>query len=106
MSTGPTRALEELTAELDMAEKKAWDSLARYKFWTFGLHAAIWVHLNRIGHFRRPNPWRILVEAARERQPWPPAPEGTPLLDAATAEAATAEELEVPAFLQRLAEVA
>lgn len=81
MSTGPTRAIEELRAELDASERKAWDSLARYKFWMFGYWAAIWVHLNRIGHFKRPNPWRVLVETARTCQPWPPKADTTPLLD-------------------------
>lgn len=54
-----------LIAELEQAEAKAWDSLARYKFQMFGYWAAIWVHLNRIGAFGRSNPWRSLVAAAR-----------------------------------------
>jgi len=49
------------------AEEKAWESLARYKFQMFGYWAAIWVHLNRIGGFRKPNPWADLVKEARER---------------------------------------
>lgn len=55
----------ELISELDEAEHKAWDSLARYKFWMFGYWAAIWVHLNRISGQKRPNPWRDLVTVAR-----------------------------------------
>jgi len=55
-----------LTAELDEAEKKAWDALGRYKFQKFGYWAAIWVHLNRVGDFKRPNPFRNLVQMARE----------------------------------------
>lgn len=54
-----------LRAELDDAEAKAWQSLARYKFQMFGYWAAIWVHLNRVGRFRRPNPWKGLVNLAR-----------------------------------------
>ena len=34
----------------------------------FGYWSAIWVHLNRVGRFGRPNPWRELVRAARERR--------------------------------------
>ncbi len=56
-----------LSAELDEAEKKAWDSLARYKFQMFGYWAAIWVHVNRLGGFKRPNPFSGLVAAARAR---------------------------------------
>lgn len=56
---------ERLRAELDEAEAKAWESLRRYKFQMFGYWAAIWVHLNRVGGFKRANPWRSLVRAAR-----------------------------------------
>jgi hypothetical protein len=53
---------------LNEAEHKAWDSLARYKFWMFGYWAAIWVHLNRVaGGKRRPNPFKRLVTCARSR---------------------------------------
>ena len=58
---------DQLLAELEDAERKAWDSLSRYKFQMFGYWAAIWVHLNRIGRFRRRNPWRGLVMEARGR---------------------------------------
>ena len=54
-----------LSCELDAAEEKAWDALSRYKFQMFGYWAAIWVHLNRIGQFKRPNPWRSLVKFAK-----------------------------------------
>lgn len=56
-----------LAAELDLAEAKAWESLARYKFQMFGYWAGLWVHLNRIGDFKRPNPWRELVYFARDK---------------------------------------
>jgi hypothetical protein len=58
--------MDALIKELDIAERKAWDSLARYKFQMFGYWAAIWVHLNRITGARRKNPWRALVKTARE----------------------------------------
>jgi hypothetical protein len=64
VSSGPDRIAAELAAELDVAEAKAWDSLSRYKFMMFGYWAAMWVHLNRIGRFRRPNPWVELVKLA------------------------------------------
>ncbi len=53
--------------ELDEAERKAFQALARYKFQMFGYHAAIWVHLNRISGAGRENPFRALVHAARWR---------------------------------------
>ena len=54
--------------ELDEAENKAWDSLARYKFMMFGYWAGIWVHLNRISGAKRPNPWKPLTQLAREQK--------------------------------------
>lgn len=60
---------DELVAELNVAERKAWDALARYKFQMFGYWAAIWVHLNRISGERRPNPWADLVQSARDVLP-------------------------------------
>jgi hypothetical protein len=57
-----------LAAELAEAEAKGWDSLARYKFMMFGYWAGVWVHLNRVGGFKQPNPWRGLVGLAREQR--------------------------------------
>ena len=51
--------------ELCEAEAKAWRSLASYKFMMFGYWAAIWVHLNRIGEFNHPNPFKPLVDLAQ-----------------------------------------
>ena len=66
----------DLSAAMQEAEDKAWDALSRYKFQMFGYWSAIWVHLNRIGRFNRPNPWRELVQTARHHQqrqkPQPP----------------------------------
>ena len=56
----------DLREEMDEAEAKAWDSLGRYKFQMFGYWSAIWVHLNRIGGYAHPNPWRDLVHIARK----------------------------------------
>lgn len=55
----------ELLAHLEEAETKAWKALAGYKFMMFGYWAAVWVHLNRVGRFKRPNPWKALVKAAK-----------------------------------------
>lgn len=65
MIDGATR--NRLERDLDEAEAKAWDSLARYKFQMFGYWAAIWVHLNRIGDFRRRSPFKELVATARAK---------------------------------------
>lgn len=56
-----------LEVALSEAEAKAWASLGRYKFAMFGYWAAIWVHLNHVGRFKRPNPFRVLVAVARSR---------------------------------------
>ena len=58
-----------LAAELDQAERKAIDSLARYKFTMFGYWAGIWVHLNHIAGAKRPNPFRQFVRLARDDRP-------------------------------------
>lgn len=66
--------LRDLEQARDDAERKAWDSMCRYKFWMFGYWAAQWVHLNRLVALSypvlgKPNPWRQLVKAAREIAP-------------------------------------
>lgn len=76
-----SRIAAELLHELEVAEAKAWDSLARYKFQMFGYWAAIWVHLNRIGGFKRANPWAGLVRDARGRAPTAPADDAAPLFE-------------------------
>ena len=55
-----------LKAHREEAKTKAIDALSRYKFMMFGYHAAIWVRLNSIIGDRRPNPFRLLVQTARE----------------------------------------
>lgn len=57
-----------LAAGMAEAEAKAWESLAKYKFWLFGYHAAQWVLLNRVSAERRPNPWKDLVRFASGHQ--------------------------------------
>jgi hypothetical protein len=56
---------EKLSDEIGEAERKAIDSLARYKFAMFGYWAGIWVHLNRIEGKKRPNPFKRLVKQAQ-----------------------------------------
>ena len=50
------------------AYDKAIDSLARYKFMMFGYYAAIWVYLNQIDSQKEGNPFKSLVEKARDIQ--------------------------------------
>jgi len=47
---------------------KAIDALARYKFMMFGYWAAIWVYLNRVDTKKENNPFKGLVEKARQIQ--------------------------------------
>lgn len=54
-----------LREEMDIAERKAWEALSRYKFMMFGYWAALWVHFNRVGKFRQPNPFAAVVKYAR-----------------------------------------
>lgn len=69
MSAESWRELQDgrIAVELDEAERKAWDALGRYKFVMFGYWCGVWVHLNRLQATPRPNPWRELVEMARQR---------------------------------------
>lgn len=65
MTETGTLLKERLERELEDAERKAHQALARYKFEMFGYWAAIWVHLNRIGGFNLPNPFKDYVALAR-----------------------------------------
>ena len=56
----------DIKRELEEAKRKAFDSLGRYKFIQFGYWAAIWVHLNKLSGSGRPNPFKSLVDEARE----------------------------------------
>ena len=47
-------------------ERKAWDSLCRYKFEMFGYHSSRWVMLNKLLDTPKPNPWASLVSFARQ----------------------------------------
>ena len=64
---GSTRIEIRLREDLKNAEYQAWKSLASYKFQMFGYWAAIWVHLNKIGEFREPNPWSELTKMAKPK---------------------------------------
>jgi hypothetical protein len=50
------------------AYEKAIDALSRYKFMMFGYWSAIWVHLNQIDQDKERNPFRELIDKAREMQ--------------------------------------
>ncbi len=62
---------EVLQQKLQEAEAKAWDALARYKFWMFGYFAARWVFLSQVlkeaGKVKQPNPFKALVKYARHQ---------------------------------------
>ena len=73
-----TNSVEQaILAEMDEVERKAWDSLKRYKFTMYGYWAAIWVHLNRLSGAKRPNPWKSLVQIAKDHDR--PEPDHKPL---------------------------
>jgi uncharacterized membrane protein YjdF len=56
-----------LAAKLIEAERKAWDSLARYKFLMFGYWAAQWVLCRGLTGDKIANPFRELVTVARSK---------------------------------------
>ena len=60
--------MDALAEHKQEAYERAIDSLSRYKFMLFGYWAAIWVHLNQIDANKEPNPFRQLVEKARDIQ--------------------------------------
>lgn len=55
-----------IAEEKKIAERKAFESLAKYKFAMFGYWAGIWVHLNRIDEHHDPNPFAPLVSKSRQ----------------------------------------
>lgn len=57
--------INELLPALEEAQINALKALAGYKFMMFGYWAAIWIHLNRAGNFKRPNPFRNYVHLAQ-----------------------------------------
>ena len=69
----PTPFEQKLLRAMAESERKAWDALSKYKFWMFGYHAGAWVRDNRIGGFKRPNPWFSLVRDAKSEvaSRWP-----------------------------------
>ena len=62
---GERAVKDRIEAAMDEAEDKALVALARYKFQEFGYWAGFWVHLNRLGEFRRRNRFAFLVKEAR-----------------------------------------
>lgn len=57
---------ERMMQEIEEAERKALESLGKYKFAMFGYWAGIWVHLNRISGANKRSPFSELVKKARE----------------------------------------
>lgn len=62
IATHPEETVRRL---LDETERKAWVSLARYKFLTFGHHAAQWVLLKSLMPAHVRNPFASLVRFAK-----------------------------------------
>lgn len=58
--------MEKIEEDMAEAEAKAIVSLSRYKFVMFGYWAGVWVHLNRISGLNQPNPFKKLVQVAKE----------------------------------------
>lgn len=73
----PEATRRRLEQDLDEAEEKAHKNLALYKFMNFGYWAAIWTHLNRVGNFKRPNPFSIYAKLAKKQQKGVKANENT-----------------------------
>lgn len=66
----------EVARAREEAERKAWDSISRYKFEMFGYWASAWVRLNALlpRKMKRQNPFYDLVMTARRRGFGPPGP--------------------------------
>mgnify|MGYP001586744152 FL=1 len=58
--------MENLLEAKREAQRKAIDSLSRYKFMQFGYWAAIWIHLNNLSVHKDHNPFQALVVLARD----------------------------------------
>lgn len=58
--------MKDIEKEIAEAEKKAFDSLKRYKFVMFGYWAGVWVHLNRVSGLNKANPFKNLVLLAKK----------------------------------------
>lgn len=58
---------EQKLRNLREAETKAWNALKGYKFYMFGYWAARWVQINRDEGFKKPNPFKGLVDLARRK---------------------------------------
>ena len=63
-----TQLKSRLEKEMKDAERKAFDSLGRYKFEMFGYWSSRWVMLNRVGGFGKANPFKDLVLLARKHR--------------------------------------
>ena len=57
--------LTNLETALNEAEDRAWQALAQEKLIVFGYWAEMWNHLNQIGEFNKPNPFKPLVNLAK-----------------------------------------
>lgn len=58
---------EKIRAQMQDAERKAWEALAGYKFWMFGYHAGRWINYKNLLGTQERSPFSSLVAVARRR---------------------------------------
>lgn len=58
---------DKIRQAINDAETKAWEALSGYKFIMFGYHASRWVNFAKLLNTPTPNPFRELVQLAREK---------------------------------------
>jgi len=72
---------QDLVAQIRKKKEEAVDqaikSLAGYKFWMFGYHAADWVKLNKLDPDPEPSPFYRLVSLAKEMRQFSVTEEAT-----------------------------
>ncbi len=54
-----------ILSRMEETERKAWFSLAGYKFWMAGYHMAAWVRDNHLLKEPLPNPFKDIVDYAK-----------------------------------------
>jgi len=58
---------DKILAQMEDAERKAWEALGGYKFWMFGYHAGRWINYNNLLAQKQPNPFKDTVHLARTK---------------------------------------
>lgn len=60
-----TNTKSKILGLMEESERKAWDSLGRYKFFMFGYHASAWVKYNQLLDEPLPNPFADIVNHSK-----------------------------------------